>query len=67
MEPSHKSKPSILNYSDVSRRTGLSRSQIWRLWRAGEFPQPVKLSTKRIGFVDVEVDDWIKSRIEERA
>ncbi len=33
----------LLRRTDVEVRTGLTRSTIYRLMRAGEFPEPLKL------------------------
>ena len=53
----------ILTYAEVCRRTGQSRTGIWRLIRDGKFPQPVDLGTpRRVGFYESEVQDWIDAR-----
>ena len=52
----------FLRLPDVERATGLRRSQIYALAKSGEFPSPVKLSTKCIGWVFAEVQDWADKR-----
>ena len=53
----------ILTYSQVMARTGQSRTGLWRLVKAGRFPQPVDLGTpRRVGFYEHEVQDWIDAR-----
>lgn len=55
----------ILRLPVVKMRTGLSRSSIY-LWIArGEFPAPVSLGARAVGWVESEVDDWVAHRIEE--
>ena len=46
----------------VIERTGLSRSSIYALIPKDEFPKPVKLSARAIGFISEEVDAWIATR-----
>lgn len=52
----------ILNVSQVIEITGLSRSTIWRLENKGNFPRRVSLSTCRIGWRSLEVEQWLKTR-----
>lgn len=53
---------SILRLKTVRVLTGLSRSTLWRLWRRGEFPQPLKLTARLIGWRAAEVQRWLDSR-----
>ena len=52
----------ILNVKDVSLITKLSRVTIWRLENKGKFPQRIKISTKRVGWLENEVTKWIEKR-----
>ena len=53
----------IITYREVCRRTGQSRTGLWRLIKAGKFPQPVDLGTKRrVGFFEHEIQEWIENR-----
>lgn len=53
----------ILRLPDVQARTGLSRSTIYLRLATGEFPQPVSLGARSIGFLESEVDGWIAERV----
>jgi prophage regulatory protein len=53
---------SILRLKAVRALTGVSRSTIWRLCRRGEFPQPLKLTARLIGWRAAEVQQWLDSR-----
>lgn len=44
----------------------LSRCQIWRLVRAKKFPAPIKISAGRNGWVESEIDTYLRDRIAER-
>lgn len=54
----------VLRLRDVLSRTGLSRSQIYALAAKGEFPHPIKLSTRASGFEEAAVENWLRSRID---
>ncbi len=53
---------SILRLKAVRALTGLSRSTVWRLCRRSEFPQPLKLTKRLIGWRAGEVLNWLDSR-----
>lgn len=44
----------------------LSPVQIWRLRKAGKFPNPIQVSPGRIAYVESEIDAYVASRIAER-
>ncbi len=52
----------ILKPHEVVRKIGLSRVSVWRLERDGKFPARVKLSCNRVGWIESEIEEWIKQR-----
>jgi prophage regulatory protein len=54
----------MLRLPEVVNRTALSRSQIYRLIELGTFPKQVPLSERAAGWVEEEVDSWLRERIE---
>lgn len=55
----------ILRRKQVENRTGLSRSTIYLRISKGTFPKPIDLGGGRaVGWIEAEIDDWLKSRIE---
>ena len=52
----------ILRLPEVSQATGLSRSTIYRLVQTGNFPPPLKLTTRTIGWYSTDIDTWISAR-----
>ncbi|WP_085463765.1 helix-turn-helix transcriptional regulator [Mesorhizobium australicum] len=56
----------ILRRKDVEARVGLSRSTIYELMAANRFPKPVPLSRQRVGWLESEIADWQKARIDAR-
>ncbi|WP_313224642.1 helix-turn-helix transcriptional regulator [Stutzerimonas nitrititolerans] len=56
----------VLRLDAVVLTTGLARSTIYKLIGSGEFPQPVPLTGRCVGWIEREVNAWIRSRIVER-
>ena len=59
--------PLSCGYRQVEARTGLSRSTIYEWSVAGRFPPPVRLSDRVVRWVESEVEEWIRERIEKSA
>jgi prophage regulatory protein len=53
----------ISRLQDVIDQTKLSGSTIYSKINDGTFPPPVKLSTRAVGWVSSEIDEWIDERI----
>jgi prophage regulatory protein len=47
---------------EVQHLTGLGRSTIYSLIGKGEFPRPVKLTAKAVGWPESEIAKWLASR-----
>ena len=52
----------ILRVADLEDMLNLSRTTIWRLRRAGEFPQPIRLSANAVGWTAEVIDKWLAER-----
>jgi prophage regulatory protein len=52
----------IIRRPDVERITGLARSTIYDFMSRGEFPQPVKLGARAVGWRESNVLAWIAAR-----
>jgi prophage regulatory protein len=46
----------------VEAMTGLSRSTIYAWMARGEFPQPIKLGAKAVGWRESDITAWLSSR-----
>jgi prophage regulatory protein len=46
----------------VEALTNLNRSTLRRMWASGQFPAPIRLSEKRIGFAVEEVLRWLDEK-----
>ena len=49
----------VLSWSQVRQRVPLARTTVWKLRRAGVFPQPIRLSAGRVGWVEKSIDEWV--------
>jgi prophage regulatory protein len=56
----------ILRRPQVIARTGLKRTAIQDRINAGDFPRPVSLGARAVGWLESEVDAWIASRAAQR-
>ena len=54
----------ILRLPQVLARTGLSRSTIYAKVAAGEFPEPISLGARAVGWLADEVEAWLVARVE---
>ena len=53
----------ILSPSVTYERTGnKSRTTYWRWVKAGLFPKPVKLGPNSNGWLESEIDEWVRTR-----
>lgn len=56
----------ILRRHEVEQCTGLPRSSIYTMINEGTFPRPIHLSSRSVGWLAIEVEDWIQKRIATR-
>ena len=53
----------VLRLPRVQTRTGLARSTIYVRVADGSFPQPIRLGARAVGWIESEVDAWIREQI----
>jgi prophage regulatory protein len=56
----------LLRLPATMAATGLSRSSIYSKIQSGEFPKPVKLGPKAVGWVEEEVAQYNEAKIAAR-
>lgn len=62
----------IINIKDVIQFTSISRAKIYEMINVDSkyydpsFPKPIRLSESRIGWVALEVHQWIEAKIQSR-
>lgn len=55
----------ILRLPAVIEKTGKPRPSIYRMIKEGVFPKQIKLGERSVGWLESEVDEWIKKRIQQ--
>jgi prophage regulatory protein len=56
----------IIQSRDLPQFTGLAQTRLDELIAAGTFPKPVKLSSRRVGWLESEIITWQQRKIAER-
>ena len=58
----------LITYEELRSKKGVpySRDHLRRKCKAGEFPEPVRISTARIAWDEAEVDRWLEERLASR-
>lgn len=47
---------------EVKKITGLARTTIYELIKAGEFPKPIQISRRGVAWSETELLDWQESK-----
>ncbi|MCJ1887474.1 AlpA family transcriptional regulator [Pseudomonas sp. LA21] len=56
----------IIRLKEVMDLTGLARSTVYKYIAASEFPVPLSLGDRCVGWLESEVHEWILARVAER-
>ena len=56
----------FLRLPQVIDRTGYRKTSIYERIQQGDFPRPVKLGPRAVGWLDSEVEEWMRSRLKAR-
>lgn len=56
----------ILRLPAVKSKCGLSRSTIYQRVAQGDFPAPVPLGGRAVGWIEEEIEGWLSKQIERR-
>ena len=54
----------IMKLHEVVGTTGVARSSLYKMIALGTFPEPIQLGKRSVGWIEAEVQSWIKSRID---
>ncbi|MDZ4200768.1 MAG: AlpA family phage regulatory protein [Gallionella sp.] len=55
-------KVGVLRLPQLIEKVGLSRSSIYAMAKTGEFPPPIRLGRRAVGWRTDEVESWISGR-----
>ena len=53
----------VLRIFEVSDRTGLPRSSIYAKIQAGDFPRPIKLGPRSVGWLEADINSWLDEKV----
>jgi len=53
----------ILKRPEVTIKTGLQQSTIYKLMASGDFPKQIKLTSKSVGWSSKDINSWIESKV----
>ena len=58
----------LLSVDELKTAKGIhySKPHLYRLMKAGKFPQPIRLGERRIAWPESEINSWLESKIAER-
>jgi prophage regulatory protein len=56
----------LIRIQEVRSRTGQGTTDIYAGMKAGTFPESVPIGVRTVGWVESEVEQWIKDRIARR-
>ena len=66
METTIETPTRVITQKELASRVPYSPVQIWRLEKAGTFPRRIKLGPNRVGWVEEEVEAWLRERMDDR-
>jgi predicted DNA-binding transcriptional regulator AlpA len=52
----------VLSLQSVLELIPVSRTTLWRMERAGQFPRRIQISSNRIGWLESDVEAWLEKR-----
>lgn len=56
----------LIRLKEVLKISGMTRASLYRKIKTQEFPAPVKLSARSVGWVHNEVIAWVETRVKLR-
>ncbi|TXK28379.1 AlpA family transcriptional regulator [Ottowia sp. GY511] len=57
----------VLRLPMVREVTGLPRSTLYLYMKNNHFPKPLKLGPRSVGWLQEEIEEWLRQRKESRA
>ncbi|HAS6095336.1 TPA: AlpA family phage regulatory protein [Vibrio vulnificus] len=56
----------VIRLKEVMGLTGLSKSSIYRFSNNDDFPKPVSLGARSVGWIESEVTQWLENKVSSR-
>lgn len=55
-------RKNVIGKKTMCKKLNVSPTTLWRMIQRGEFPKPIQISPRRVGWIEEEGDTYIKSR-----
>ena len=55
----------VLRLPSVKDISGLSRSTIYLRIKKGDFPKPISLGDRAVGWLEKDIEDWLEQKIKD--
>ncbi len=52
----------VMRMPELTGHVGLSRASIYDMMAKGQFPRPIKLSERAVGWKSDDIDAWLAAR-----
>ena len=52
----------LLTRHEVESRCGIARTTVYRLMRAGQFPEPIRVGQRAVRWSESEIEAWLAGR-----
>jgi len=52
----------FLNRNAVLALLGVSAPTLWRMVQAGRFPASIRISSRRVGWLEADIVAWVESK-----
>lgn len=52
----------IIRPKELCEILGVSRTTLWRMQQRGELPKCIRISAGVVGWIETDIDDWIKAK-----
>lgn len=62
-----KAEIQFLRLQQVREKTQLSRSTIYRLMAAGEFPRQIPITSRQVVWCKAHIEEWCERKVKEAA
>ena len=56
----------VLKIKDVLSKTGLGKTTLYALIKESQFPRPISLGLRAVGWLESEIEAWIQEKIDAR-
>ena len=56
----------VLKLKDVLSKTGLGKTTLYKLISLSEFPKPIGLGLRSVGWLESEIEAWIQEKVNVR-